>query len=229
MGIELKRFDYGMDPWADLPVLFRKKPAKIVFDVGANCGQTSIQLSKLFPNANLWAFEPNPNIFPQLKQNTAPLKQVTALPMALGNRQTNMTLHITGSHLNTSLLNYTREDGTDRVVENVEVPVDTLDHFCQQHHIDSIDLLKTDVQGYDKQVLEGARELFEKNRVHAVFCEINIHKIYEDQCTFEEVYSYLTQFGFRLSGLYDLIREESFHIHWFDALFIRPEHFPKRI
>ena len=196
--------------------------------MGANSGQTSLQLASLFPEADLWAFEPNPNILPALKRNTAHLKKARVLPMALGSEQANMTLHVTGCDLNTSLLRYEREDGADSVVQKVEVPVDTLDHFCAQEGIDSIGLLKTDVQGYDLHVMEGGRSLLEQNRVHAIFCEIYIHKAYEGQRTFLETYSFLEKYGFRLCGLYDLIREQSFHVQWFDALFIRPDDFPKR-
>jgi FkbM family methyltransferase len=219
LGIELKRFDFGLDVWADLNELFRQKPAKMVFDVGANRGQTSLQLATILPGAKIMAFEPNPNVFPDLQRNTAHLQQVTA---------TRITLNITGSPLNTSLLTYSREDGTDSIKQRVEVAMDTVDRFCAEHGIESIDLLKTDVQGYDLNVFKGARGLLEKGRIQAVFCEVIFHKIYDGQCSFEEMCTYLGNHGFRLSGFYDAIREDAFHVHWMDALFIRPEHFGKR-
>ena len=228
LGIELKRFDYGLDAWADLNELFRLKPAKVVFDVGANRGQTSLQLARILPGAKILTFEPNPNIFPELQKNTLHLEQVTANQMALGNEQTRITLNITGSPLNTSLLNYSRTDGTDRIVQKTEVTMDTVDHFCMEHGIESIDLLKTDVQGYDLNVFQGAEGLLEKDRIHAVFCEVILHKIYDGQCSFEEMCACLGKYGFLLSGFYDAIREDAYHIHWMDALFIRPEYFGKR-
>jgi hypothetical protein len=88
--------------------------------------------------------------------------------------------------------------------------------------------LKTDVQGYDLKVFEGAKDLFENNRIFAVFCEINFHKMYEKQSDFEEIYSFLRKYGFFLSGFYDAVREQGFHIHWVDALFVRPDYFGKR-
>ncbi|MEI8340779.1 MAG: FkbM family methyltransferase [Verrucomicrobiota bacterium] len=227
-GIELKRFEFGLDAWADLDELFRQHPAKTVFDVGANCGQTSLQLATTLPGAKIVAFEPNPNLFPELQSNLAHLPLVTTAQMALGNEQTRITLNITGSPLNTSLLNYTRQDGTDRVVQKADVAMDTVDHYCTEHGIESIDLLKTDVQGYDLNVFKGAEGLLEKGRIHAVFCEVIFHKIYDGQCSFEEIYACLAKNGFRLCGLYDAVREDSFHIHWVDALFIRPDYFGKR-
>lgn len=229
LGIELKRFAFGMDPWADLSLLFERNPAKVIFDVGANRGQTSLQLASLCLEAKIWAFEPNPNLFPKLEKKVSRYERIMPMQMALGDRQTTLPLHIMGSDLNSSLLHYAREDGQDRMVQTVEVPVTTLDLFCKEKRIAPINLLKTDVQGFDLQVMKGAQGLFERDQIHAVFCEINIHKMYEHQGSFEETYAFLFANGFRLCGLYDLIREKGFHIHWCDALFIRPEHFPRNL
>lgn len=228
LGIEIKRFDFGLDIWADLSELFRRTPPNVLFDIGANCGQTSMQLARIMPKAKIFAFEPNPNVYPELKHHIARLPQVTAFQMALGGEETVIPLNICGSPLNTSVLHYSREDGTDRVIQQVEVAMDTVDHFCAAHGIESIDLLKSDVQGYDLKVLQGAKGLLETGRVQAVLCEANFHKLYDGQCSFEEIYVYLKLCGFYLAGFYDPVRENAYHIHWVDALFVRPEHFGKR-
>jgi FkbM family methyltransferase len=228
LGVEIKRFDFGLDIWPDLVELLGRSHAKVLFDVGANRGQTSIQLAAILPEPNIFAFEPNPKMFAELERNIAGLDKVKAFQLAFGDEQGTVSLNICGDPLNTSVLKYAREGGTDRIVEKVEVPMDTVDHFCAEHGIESIDLLKTDVQGYDLNVFKGAKRLFEKERVHAVFCEVIFQKMYEGECSFEEIYAYLKSYGFRLSGFYDVVREDAYHIHWVDALFVRPEHFGKR-
>jgi FkbM family methyltransferase len=229
LGIELKRFDFGLDLWTDLKELFWRKKARVLFDVGANRGQTSVQLAAILPEAKIMAFEPNPNVFPELARKVAHLRQVTAIQAAFGEAQRRIDLNLCGSTLNTSVLRYSRQDGTDRIVEKVEVAMDTVDHFCIERGIQSIDLLKTDVQGYDLNVLEGAKGLFGAESIHAVLCEVNFHKMYDGQCSFEEILAYLKGYGFCLSGFYDAIREDGYHIHWVDALFVRPEYFGKRL
>ena len=229
LGVEIKRFDFGLDPWADLAELFRGREPKVVFDAGANLGQTSIQLAKLFPEAKVHAFEPNPNIFAELRHNISRYPQATAHQIAFGPQQGRIALNICGSSLNSSVLTYSREDGKDRIVEKVEVEMDTVDNFCAGHGIESIDLLKTDVQGYDLKVFQGAKESLAKSRIHAAFCEVNFHKLYDGQCSFEEIYAFLKSHGFFLCGFYDTVREKGFHIHWADALFVQPDHFGKRL
>lgn len=41
----------------------------------------------------------------------------------------------------------------------VNVPMITIDHYCEKHGIKSIDLLKIDVEGYDVHVIEGAMSM----------------------------------------------------------------------
>lgn len=229
LGVEIKRFDFGLDPWADLAELFRNKQPKTVFDIGANLGQTSAQMAATLPGTKIFAFEPNPALFPDLQRNLAGFPQVTAFQIAFGGEQGRIALNICGSSLNSSVLNYSREDGNDRIVNQVEVPMDTVDHFCAERGIEAIDLLKTDVQGYDLNVFRGAKGLIQAGKIHAVFCEVNFHKLYDGQCSFQEILTFFEGHGFFLCGFYDVVREEGFHIHWADALFIRPDHFGKRL
>lgn len=227
-GIEVKRFQFGLDPWADLSELFLKKPPKVIIDAGANRGQSSRQLAALFPAAKIYAFEPNPAIFPQLQEAVRDLAAVAPFQMALGDRPETTTLKITGSPLNTSLLTYSREDGTDRVVKEVEVKVETLERFCQTHSLGSIDLLKSDVQGFDLRLFQGAGSLLTAGRIQAIFTEVLFHPIYQEQANFQEILAFLLGHGFRFCGFYDAIRERDFHIQWADALFVRPEYFAGR-
>jgi FkbM family methyltransferase len=228
LGVEIKRFDFGLDPWADLPMLFAKKPARTVLDVGANLGQTSRQLAGLLPEARIWAFEPNPRIFSQLQQNLAGESRVKAVNVALGDKAGQMTLNITSSSVNTSILKYAREDGEDRVVEQVQIPVETADAFCAANGITELDLFKTDVQGFDLPVFQGAADLFARGAVKAVLCEVLFRTLYEGQCSFQDVFAHLTAQGLKFCGLYHAVRERDFHIHWADALFVLPGHFRER-
>jgi FkbM family methyltransferase len=228
-GVEIKRFEFGLDPWADIKSIFHARPPELLFDVGANRGQTSVQLATILPDPKIMAFEPNPNVFSELQRSVARFPQVSPVQMALGEQKRRITLNLCASSVNSSVLRYSREDGADRIVDTVEVEMNTLDHFCAERGIESIDLLKTDVQGYELEVFKGAKSMLESNGIQAVFCEVNIHKLYDGQCSFEEIYTYLKGYGFNLCGFYSIVREDGWHIHWADALFIRPEHFGKRL
>ena len=48
-----------------------------------------------------------------------------------------------------------------------------MDTFCSEHSIDNIDLLKTDVEGFDLVVLQGSRLMLQKRAVKFVLVEFN--------------------------------------------------------
>jgi hypothetical protein len=103
----------------------------------------------------------------------------------------------------------------------VEVDVVTIDEYCEQHGITHIDVLKSDTQGFDLEVVRGADSMLSESRVHLVFCEINFNEAYAELPRLDEIYAALHDRGLRLVSFYN------FHylpdrVSWADALFIAP-------
>ena len=68
-----------------------------------------------------------------------------------------------------------------------KVMVTTLDVYCKQNHLSSIDLLKLDVQGYEARVLRGATKLLEENRIRVIMAELCLSSLYVQQSSFSEI------------------------------------------
>ena len=94
------------------------------------------------------------------------------------------------------------------------VIVRTIDDYCAEHDIKAIDILKTDTQGYDLEVLKGAENILESRRIHLVYTEINLSTMYEGQASFDEIYRFLSDRDFTLVSVYEL------HARWMDCLFV---------
>jgi len=71
----------------------------------------------------------------------------------------------------------------------IEMETTTLDVFCQQEGIESIDFLQVDVQGADLQVLQGAEQILKT--VLAVQAEVEFSHLYVNQPLFADVDTYL--------------------------------------
>jgi len=222
-GIEIKRTAFGLDPWLDLKTLLEGAREPVILDIGANVGQTTRELAAILPRARIWAFEPNPEIFPQLVRNVGNLPRVTPVNAALGAAETTANLKITRVSVNASLLDYERTQGTDGVLREAVVQVKTVDDLAEKEGLRHIHLLKTDTQGYDSQVLKGAERMFRERRIQAVFVEVMFTRFYRQQTEFDEIYALLHGSGLYLSGFYNVAREHGRHIDWADALFIHPE------
>lgn len=221
-GIEIKRVGFGLDPILDLRAILRRFPNPVVFDIGANEGQTALKLAKIAPAAKIFSFEPNSAVFDVLVKNTRHHPNITPVRTAIGSAAKTATLQITGATVNSSLLDYNKPTGGDVVVREEVVEVRTLDDFCREQKIENISLLKIDAQGFDLEVLRGASELFAGNRVGAVFIEVLFVPMYTGQGSQQEIFDFLIEKGMKFASFYGINREKDFYIHWCDALFVNP-------
>src|SRR5215469_1920384 len=124
--------------------------AKVIFDVGANVGQSARTYRKLFPTSQIWSFEPLPSTYESLCASLSDTG-FHPVPVALSDRIGMTTLNIGSQSITNSILK--RESHTG---QSVQVPTDTIDHFCCEHGIDAIDILKVDVEGAEGYVFKGA-------------------------------------------------------------------------
>jgi hypothetical protein len=108
-----------------------------------------------------------------------------------------------------------------QVVKKTPVLVTTLDQYCQEKGIHFINLLKIDTQGYDLEVLKGAKGLLQSNRIQLIFMEVNFANIYKGQAAFEDVLRYLADANIRLVSLYRFYHKNNVAA-WSDALFVNP-------
>lgn len=141
-------------------VLLRRivRPGMSVVDVGANIGMYSRFLARLAGSqGRVHAFEPAPENFARLIENTAAFTNVTAIHAAVGNENGMTTLCLSGS-MNTDHHTYDCGDARSRL----DVRIVRLDDYFRVG--EKINLIKIDVQGYEYRVLQGARRIMEENR-----------------------------------------------------------------
>ena len=135
----------------------------VIFDVGANIGAFSM-ISKFLDKSKIYAFEPQPNIYDILKSNMIinELDRVFCHNIALSNvtGETKMSVPTRKdfSGLGTLSLNPLRFSNKDVI----DIKCDTLDNFCNCNHIEKIDLMKIDTEGYEYNILLGGMETIKK-------------------------------------------------------------------
>jgi FkbM family methyltransferase len=142
------------------------KPGDVVVDIGAHIGTHSVPLSKMVgASGRVYAAEPmfvanlNTNIALNQDASSAP---VTVWPFALSSHEGFSTIHVVNG-------NY----GASRVVagdDGVRVETRTLDGLLASEH-GRVSLIKIDVEGHEKEVLEGARHVITRDKP-VIFIEI---------------------------------------------------------
>ena len=83
-------------------------------------------------------------------------------------------------------------DGVEEMITET-VQIRRLDEILRDDGAKRI-FLKADVQGFEKQVLEGAAGILD--RVYAIYLELPIGHLYEGSWTFAEAIRYLDDLGF---------------------------------
>jgi FkbM family methyltransferase len=214
----------GLDPIRDLEFLLAHKPDPVVFDVGANDGETVQDFLRVFPRARLFAFEPYAGCCAILARKFGTNANVSIQNLALGAARCTTDLNLYSGNRMNSLLPLDAAPGNVMsqnftLTGTAKVSVEALDAFCAEHRITAIDVLKIDTQGYDLQVLKGAVRLLETRRIKAVLLEVNFIPMYERQPSFLELHAFLSSFGYHLVDFYNQQRHDGYTA-WGDACYV---------
>jgi FkbM family methyltransferase len=156
----------GIDVELDLARLSSTAPLKTIFDVGANFGQTACRFAKAFPLAEMiCSFEPVPTSFMRLQEAVKSLPQVRTFNCALGDSPGTVQINVAPSAGSNSIKAIKAATG------NVAVSIDTLDNVCDSNQIESVDLLKIDVEGFELPVLRGAIRRLSNGNIRYIYAE----------------------------------------------------------
>lgn len=128
-------------------------------DIGTNIGDWSRVAAEIFQK--VMAFEPNPDLVPQLRRELPPDK-VTVFECALSDEPGIATLHIPlrNGQPDTGLASLDLNAIGAASYRDVQVRTTTLDEFKLTY----IDAIKIDVEGFEERVLRGAVETIQRNR-----------------------------------------------------------------
>ncbi|MGE4267712.1 MAG: FkbM family methyltransferase [Deferribacterales bacterium] len=230
---ELDKSFFNRDRIFDLLLKDIDKP--VIFDVGANIGQSVAGFKQKVPDAVIHSFEPDSDCFDILKSKCADYRDVTAVNAGLGASEDIITLYkyeeSTANSFNriSSDSMAVRSQSHKKVNRCLTQPANTqecrvltIDGYCRENGIGHINLLKIDVQGFENEVLKGAAEMIGAGRVDIILTELSFDDLYGKGNSFYALESHIIPFGYALydiSHIYKNIRLGK--TCWVDALYVR--------
>lgn len=199
---------------------------KVIFDVGAYNGKVSLKYNNLFPNSTLYSFEPFPNSFALLKENTAAYPNINIYNKGLGANVGVSKFH-SNQFAETNSILATHEAGNSNwwdkdfltTKEVIDVELTTIDQVVKENNVSKIDILKMDVQGAEYLVLEGAKESIEKGMIDLIYTEIILIPTYQNQKPFDEMLRLYRQKGFEIFTIATASHAPSGQLQFVDAIF----------
>ncbi len=172
-----------------------------VFDVGANIGLHSVLFNRwVGQRGKVYGFEPVPDTF-RLYEETLALNGalgITHAQEALSDKIGTATINIfPKEHSVWNSLGNPTFDGI-KPTSQAEIKTNTLDNFCKEHSVSHIDFLKIDVEGFEKFVFQGAREMLGKGAVDVLSFEISQIPLAGSGTTAQEVFDIIQSFGYKV-------------------------------
>lgn len=202
-------------------------PVRTIIDVGANTGQFGRMISKFFPNAHLYCFEPLPVAFRELNNWAASQDgRVKVFNMAIGDNEgmAKMIYHSehdpSSSFLRTTKTCEKLYPFTQKQIP-IQVKLTTIDNVVADLSVPlpSDVLIKLDVQGYEDRVIKGGYETF--SMAKACILEVCLDHLYEDQATFKDISSLLYGLGYHYIGNLSQHYADDGHVIYIDAVFVK--------
>ena len=219
LGYDIHKIQVGRDPFHDMQGLVGWQPAPIIFDVGANVGQTIESFLQIMVRAKIHAFEPGPQAFRELWEKYSGTPNLVLNDVALGSAPGTAEFVENTEPTMSSFLEPGAATWWGEVKQRVQVRVNTVDEYCDENRIDYIDILKSDTQGFDLEVMRGAARLLSARRIHLIYVEIILSDMYRGLPRLDEIFRFLADRGFVLVGLYNFHYPDE-RLGWADALFV---------
>ena len=190
-----------------------------IIDVGAFNGIDGLALAINNPNFFIHAFEANSELIKLIKENKKKIEKYKnqeiknykinnfAVSNEIGESYFNIAKNPTVSSLNkfTNNLDISWHEYKDqhfKYIKKIKIKVITLEKYCLDNNINSIDYLHIDTQGNDLKVLKGLKKKLSILNQGVLEAAINKQKsLYEGNHTVEDVKKFLKDNNFNISKI----------------------------
>ena len=180
--------------WRDLNL-----NGKTVYDIGAFHGLLTLFFAKRAKR--VVCFEPNTRSYDRLVENLSlnQIKNVEVHKVGVGSRfetrrMVGISLMPGGASLDGSIAQELLRTGGRTIVEDTSIV--TLDEEIARANLPAPDLMKIDVEGWELEVLRGARNTLELQKP-LLFLEMHGETIREKKRKVEEIVNFLWEIGYR--------------------------------
>ena len=223
---------------------------RLVVDIGANVGQTLESFLSWWPSSRCLSIEPLPEAFTELQVVGEKYRERSELiNCGVGSKTGSMLLNI--SKAQSTVSSFQKFNKSAKTVHahrglrgvpssfelgdddkyGVDVEVKTLDAILAESKYESaswfrengVDVLKTDTNGWELEVLHGAGEVLKQTKV--VLTEWIFDDVYGQRPPLHELDKILSDTGFRLWDISHIYKDlKSMRTLWVDLIYARPNH-----
>jgi FkbM family methyltransferase len=177
----------------------------IIFDIGANRGQSVRFFKSLYPSSKIYTFEPSESSFKKLRSFVTNMQYsgVFLFRVAFGDSQREAIFHESDLSETSSFVlpnqdsKYLKKKNrilfqkNENSYNSIPIQITTLDDFVNKNEINFIDIVKIDVEGFELEVIQGASNTLEQGLVQILQIENQDNDMRRDN--FHEINSFLRE------------------------------------
>ena len=169
----------------------------IIFDVGANTGEWSSLIHQLYPQAQIFLFEPQPTCHRRISERNIPGSILVPHAASSTAGQT-IKLFTSGDASGIASLHQRRDSYfNDRTFTSVDVHTVSIDDVIRENELPRVDFMKIDVEGHDFAVLKGAMKGLEGRLIKVLSFEFGSGNI-NSRTFFRDFWDLLTPLGYEI-------------------------------
>jgi FkbM family methyltransferase len=197
---------------------------RFVIDAGANRGSFTDAFLRLHRPERVVLVEAIPELAEALRARYRGDARISVISAALSDRNAEAEFEINRSEASSSLLPIDPRNskwfGRDlAVARTIKVQTVTLSELMRREELQTVDLLKLDLQGAERLVLTAGTEVLD--RVQVIYTEVFFEPLYAGAWLFWETNEFLTSRGFKLCGLSNIVHAEDGDLVQANATFRR--------
>jgi FkbM family methyltransferase len=181
---------------------------RLVIDAGANRGAFTDAFLQLHRPERMVLVEALPELAFRLTEKYANDSRISILAAALSDTNGEARFEINRSEASSSLLpidprNSKWFERDLSVASSITVATITMPELMSREKLESVDLLKLDLQGAERLVLSGGEGALA--RVQVIYTEVFFERLYDGAWLFGETNEFLSAHGFKLCGLSNIV------------------------
>ena len=199
-----------------------------ILDIGGNNGQFVHRIRQLGFDGYVYSVEPLIKAHRHLVNNAIKDPKWTALiRQGAGKEKDIIEINVSQNSHSSSFLkvhkNHTNAEPTTKTVKTELVQVNPTSKIAQRDVLEHIDAIKIDVQGFEKQVIEGYLDLMPKIRLMLV--ELSIVECYEGAPSLFELDHYIiNELGFKRVSLEPTYYDDTTGtVQQYDGIYYKPD------
>jgi FkbM family methyltransferase len=178
-----------------------------IVEAGSFNGHDTKKMALQWPKGIVHAFEPVPEIYERLVQNTQMLPNVHRYPLALSDHTGTVEFYISekptkpGVASQAGSIHKPKERLSHSPIifpRMATVQTITLDQWADENGVSAIDLLWLDTQGHELAILQAAPKMI--HNIKLVLAEVSFIESYEGQPLYEDVVVWMFNHGFEQIG-----------------------------